>query len=388
MYIRNISHNDPNSYFIVSVDDQRPNFLSTLLLENGIHPSRFVFKMLSDGTYTYIYFRDWNHIDRKEDWNETANTVQKWVAAATKGEKMNFPIGFYNNQLAHHAYYLSTYNHSEMWMSLPDMIYSKDEYVQSEITKMHKIKATVPQYWEKFNEEEKAKVLDLTNFNKTEFEEKYMQGKPLLIIIGTTMDKVWKLGGRYFYAIMNETITKFSDYRLVYKSHPATPINSEMREYFQKNGIEELTLKVPIEIVLMTIGDKISYGGFASTAYIEMKPSQIKFFYAANSSELLSPFPDLEEQGKLGDAIFINPEIPDPTPLPTMSQTLQPTPESLPAPTVMPTNTDNHAKFTVILGSSVAAGSLLTIILIVFLVFVIRKKKRQIEDNSVKVELL
>lgn len=318
-YIRNVSHSDPFSFFYIVVDDQRPHFLYKWLLENGIHESRYKFIMISDGQSTYSEFSNLSKMYEYENWLRYTKDIDSWMNKTKNGEISPFSLNYFVNNYAAAAYPIAMRNNVELWLTLPEAIVSDDEKVQNEINQSKMFVSTLHNYWNRMNETQKKIFLDIVEFDPDDFKNKYMKEKPLIIILGTHTDIVWGKDGKNFLSYLYQTQNDFKDYQLMYKPHPQTPINDAMKKYFKKNNIYEFDLRIPIDVVIMTLGTNISYGGYESTSYIITKPHQTKFFYTDDLINLSAPFQYMYYHDLLGTPKFYQ-YAPIPTPPPEKHQ--------------------------------------------------------------------
>lgn len=78
------------------------------------------------------------------------------------------------------------------------------------------------------------------------------------------------------------------EYTLLYKPHPSALPNDEQQSFLNSLDIKVLPGKMPMEAI-MFVYPNIKLGGFASSLYLSAEKGQTLFFFAKESSELVSP---------------------------------------------------------------------------------------------------
>lgn len=307
-YIKEVLTNDKNAFFNLYVDDYRFYLDQELFGKIGLGDNRYNYYYYSDGTSSYVknFTNKTSFIYRTYKMREE-NGYQDFLTE--KEEYENLVDGIRNNTLKYNdipGSYMTKedqngYVYDYMLISLlkdnvkyylqyPEMIDFKDERVANEMKKANFVQMDLKKQFSALTEAQKEKFLNNIYLDKSEFDQKYFKNEndKYLIITGTN-SFYGDLTKEEFESIMKQVKADYGEeYTLLYKPHPSALPNDEQQSFLDSLNIKVLPGSMPMEAI-MFVYPNIKLGGFASSLYLSAEKGQTLFFFAKESSELVSP---------------------------------------------------------------------------------------------------
>ena len=332
--VEDIKKFDPLAKFHLYCDDLRVQFIHHIFVYAGVDFEDLEVTLLSDGTGTYRYFSnqtDNSYKSYKAEWENILNIY-------TEGRNDPDFKPLYSDsgqamQLAHLAYYISTFPNVEIWVQNPDYLVSESEIVMNAKKEMFIIKKDPTQMYagldanlrDSYQKAVLANAL-VDNEHLTTLQDavdyfdsrlKYVD-KEAVIILGTNkpsleenkfyIDQTIKfytpiLSGdgksvmyknkKYNVSAGDKTIIaegktlKIGELgvNLYFKGHPAHLPMEDLKNYFNENEIEMLPHRTPVETLFWMYDVKT--GGFQSTSFLSCSEGQTEFFYEKPTTEAL-----------------------------------------------------------------------------------------------------
>lgn len=321
----------PNAHFNLYCDDLRIQYELLLFTYNHIPESNYNVYLLSDGTGSYSYIKNYLYADSEsgsvEDvpglvddklglykywYEEYKRRVSKGVVSESKlfdGNAM---------QLCYVMYPACTLDNVEYWLQWPELMISDvPEYNEYFDTKLNRVKKLPNDIYAGLCEESKTEfmnaVLSATGLTKEDYDKTYFSdyndGQKYMIISGTSPNG--EKGG--FDETVKNIIAHFGDeYIYMYKPHPSWAASKvDGREAFlAENNIIELPAQTPMETILWAYPN-VNIGGYSSSLYMSSTGGQVKFFIANNPNDLGAPLPEIYKLGFYEGSVFINPTLID-----------------------------------------------------------------------------
>ncbi len=326
-YARKLYETYPNAHFNLYCDDLRAQAELLYFTFNGIPEEQYNVHLLSDGTGSYSFIKNYFYSDSNpENVGTVENAQNKWELyeywyntykeRAEKGEIDTARFLDNNMGACYIMYAAAARDNVEYVLQWPELMISDDVTINEYLdTKMNRIKQFPSDIYAELSDEQKSAflnaVLSASNLTQKEFDETYLpginEGKKYMIISGTSPSGE---GSISFEDRVNNVIGYFGDeYTYLYKPHPSWPGSTvEGRaEYLASKGIVEMPAQTPMEVIL-TAYPSVDLGGYNSSLYMSATGSHVKFFFTGSYDSLSAPLPDLYKLGMYPDAVLFNPE--------------------------------------------------------------------------------
>ena len=278
--------NDHNAKFIVYIDDSRVQYYLKPFSEANALDDISKIIILSEGNASkFMYY---NLLE-----NDEVNCAEKWNQMIEKLDDKDLA------EIGNYAYWLST--KSNVVYELPYFKLLKNNKVPDSYRKKMHIRDFNVQ--EMFNKLKPTQKKHLYSFNDIKID----KSKKYLIIMGTNDFGDLGLTFAIIENLIDQIYDEYSDYILLYKSHPISRIedNTELLAYFKKKKIALLPSKIPLELMLWEY-DNISVGGFSSSTISLIEPSRVKFIFGPKQGycKLMYSDEEMKQYNVLLDQIF------------------------------------------------------------------------------------
>ncbi|MCH5185511.1 MAG: hypothetical protein J1F64_05225 [Oscillospiraceae bacterium] len=326
-YAEKLYQTYPNAHFNLFCDDLRAQSEITFFTFNGIPESSYNVYLLSDGTGSYSFIKNYFYKDSEPDVDPVETAEGKWGLYEywyneykRRAKAGNIDTGRFlaNNMGACYIMYAaSSKDNIQYYLQWPELMISDDPSVNDYLEKkMHRTKTFPSEIYSGLTPESQddflEAVLSASGLTRSEYDNKYLSGikdgKKYMIISGTAPGSE---GNIKFESRVENMMAYFGDeYTYLYKPHPSWPASSVAgREaYLASKGIVELPAQTPMEVIL-TAYPEVDLGGYNSSLYMSATGEHVKFFFTDKFSNLSAPLPDLYKLGMYPYAVLFNPGL-------------------------------------------------------------------------------
>jgi hypothetical protein len=307
--VKELYESNPNAKFNLYTDDLRVQFMLQMFTANKVPESSYKVHLLSDGTATYVHFRElFKDKDTYSLWKQIAENYEDIYNRISAGEENVIKMGGDYIEMYKSMYYASQKNNVEYWMQFPELLTSDDPEITNEVLKMNTVKKSPLDIYNSLSAEKKLAFIRAVGVDKALFDSLFnASDKPNLIISGTS------LGGEKnsFETVVKQIVADYgNEFDLFFKPHPIwDPItNDQLKSLHRKEFLEDLGIKIlpaqlPMEALMWAYPD-VKIGGYSSTLYMSTAKEQSIFFIADSKDSLTAPLPELYDLGYFGNAKF------------------------------------------------------------------------------------
>jgi len=324
-YARKLYATYPNAHFNLYCDDLRAQSEITFFTFNGIPEEQYNVHLLSDGTGSYSFIKDYFYKDSsqegveavegaKDKWNLYEYWYNEYKNRAKNGNIDTARFLDNNMGACYIMYAASSMENVDYSLQWPELMISDDPEINKYLdTKMHRTKIFPSDIYAQLTESSKNAFLDAilsaSNLTRDEYDTKYLpgikDGKKYMIISGTSPNG--EGSSESFEARVNAVVNYYgSKYTYLYKPHPSWPASSVngREEFLKSKGIVELPAQTPMEVIL-TAYPEVDLGGYNSSLYMSATGEHVKFFFVDSFDKLSAPLPDLYKAGMYSDAVLV-----------------------------------------------------------------------------------
>ncbi len=281
-YIRDLYEISPNAHFNLYYTDNFVENVLTLLVANQIPEDQYNAILLSDGSGTYAYFNNTYsgddaadlYADMRADWEALKEKTRQEKKFDPSWAKYNSASNLALTCLPKYAAVAAEDENIDWWVARTNGTFKcSDEELLAKVVANCTVKgvsAMLKTVQEAGKDEEFKK---LYHFDGDMFDEATKTGKPVMLILGSTVGSNEPNFNEYTKMVMNYYGDSYVYY---YKGHPGTPTNlhPEKQEQLDELNVTDVDSSIPAELILFFFPD-IYMCGYDSSTFQSVESEQM-----------------------------------------------------------------------------------------------------------------
>ena len=304
-WIKELYEINPESHFNLYYNDYYAYGWLDATIANGIPAENYDVTLLSDGSASLVYFNENFTADDEQytaRYNEmladyTALKAQVAEKGYYKEDDSSFVIDA--GEIREYAYVMAKEEKNVYWWltATRNAIYDIDNVPEGETQKKTDVTAlegtgkivskSLSTSFNGMDEDQKAVVKNLFNFDDSYFAQAESEGKQAMIILGT-----WQTYEYNFESYVDATMAYYGneDYVYYYKGHPRNPtqtVDGKM-EYLNELGLTDVDSTIPAELFFFYFPDLLVCTGYDSSTYGSLNDAQSGALWNITKSSLES----------------------------------------------------------------------------------------------------
>lgn len=269
-WIKELYEINPDSKFNLYYNDYHAFAAVEATVGNNLPKDSYHLNLLSDGNGSFLTFNDLydNEYPEAVYEKQLAEYNKQMEQVADRGSYTQMSIGYeiLANNMDEYAYVMA-YEESnvDIWLTRMDGTLNTtqsfyDKFANSGCIKVKDLNTTL----NAMTEDEKEQLQRLYNFSSGFFEQAEVEGKKVMMILGT-----WTENEHNFIDYVNYTKTFYGDdYIYYYKGHPKNPTGNDLVkvELLKTLGLTDVDATIPAELIFFFNPD-IYLTGYGSSTF-------------------------------------------------------------------------------------------------------------------------